>query len=176
MARIDCVCPPKADGQPRHPNGDTITLRERLNFRDGLAARNAVIMLKQEDPDASVADILATLTEAYLLTGVESWTLADEKGKPLPVNRVNLRAFMDAHAEAAMIVGEEADALYSAVVIAPLVARASKLSPPTPTEPSTSATNGSAPQPRKRSKPSSISTIQTADTDRMSASPGGAFS
>lgn len=173
MAKIDCICPPKADGEPRHPDGDTVTLRPKLDFRSGLAARNEVIILKQEDEQATTADILALLTETYLVSGIESWSLVDEKGKPLPVSRANVRAFLEEHPEEAMVVGDEADGLYSEAVITPLLKRARAYSPPTPINGSTSVTNGSSPDRPKPSKRSSISTTPTDGTARMSASPAG---
>jgi len=176
MATFACICPPKSNGDPRHPNGDTVTLRDHLPFRAGLAARNTVILLKQEDSEATTADILASLTEVYLLEGIESWTLYDDKGKQVPVSRSTIRAFMADHVDEAMTVGEEADGLYSASVIDPLVKRAATFSQPTPTTDSTSPTNGSSPTPLKRPRPSSTSTSRTGGTERMSASPGGGYS
>lgn len=176
MAVIGCVCPPKTDGTPRHPNGDTITFRAKLDFRQGLEARNTALIIKQEDPEASVAALLAGLTEVYLLVGIVSWTLADEKGKPVPVTRENVRRFIAEHPEDAMTIGDEADGLYSEAVIAPLVARAQSYSPPTPISGSTSATNGSASGHPKRSRRSSITTTPTDGIERMSASPGGVYS
>ena len=175
MATFACICPPKSNGDPRHVNGDTVTLRDHLPFRAGLAARNTVILLKQEDSEATTADILASLTEVYLLEGIESWTLYDDKGKQVPVSRSTIRAFMADHVDEAMTVGEEADGLYSASVIDPLVRRAATFSQPTQTTNSMSATNGSSPTPLKRSKRSSISTSPTGGTERMSASPGGDY-
>jgi len=175
MVTIECVCPPKA-GETRHPDGDTVTLRPKLDFRSALTARNTIVVLKSEDPDATTADILAALTETYLIVGIESWSLTDERGKALPVSRVAIRDLMDRHPEAAMIIGDEADELYSEAVIAPLVARAQNSSPPTPINASTSATNGSSPKPRKPSRPSSTFTTPTAGTERMSASPAGGSS
>ena len=173
MATIECVCPPKADGGIRRPDGDTVTLRPRLDFRAGLAARNEVIILKQEDEQASTADILAVLTETYLVSGIVSWSLVDAKGKVLPVTRASIRAFLDDHPQEAMVVGDEADGLYSQAVIAPLVKRAQASSPPTPITGSTSATNGSSPERPKPSKRSSISTTPTGGTAMMSASRAG---
>jgi len=176
VATFPCVCPPKANGEVRHANGDTVTLREHLDFRAGLAARNTVIILKQEDSEATTADILAALTVNYLLDGIESWTLVDEKGKGVSVSRPAVRAFMAEHPEEAATVGEEADGLYSASVIDPLVKRASMYSPPTQTAASTSQTNGSS---RTRPTPlrqSSTTTTRTGGTEKMSASPGGGYS
>lgn len=176
MATIECVCPPKPDGSVRHPNGDTVNLRETLDFRSALTARNTVILIKQEDPDASAAEILASLTEVYLLVGVKSWTLTDARGKAIEPNRTTIREFIAEHPQEAMEVGDAADMLYSEAVITPLVARASSSSPPTPIAASTSVTNGRSPGPRKRPKPSLITTSPTDDTGKMSASPGGGYS
>ncbi len=175
MANIPCVCPPKADGTPRHASGDRVTLRERLDFRSGLTARNTVIVIKQEDPEAGAAEILAGLTEVYLLSGVESWTLVDAKGKALDVNRATVRQLMAEHPDEAMTIGDEADALYSEAVLAPLVKRALTSSSSTPTTDSTSATTGSEPRPLKPSKRSSTTTSPTDATERMSASRAGDF-
>ena len=173
MAVIDCVCPPKTDGTARHPDGDTITLREKLDFRSALTARNTVILLKQEDENASVAEILAALTELYLVMGISKWTLVDEKGKAIEPNRHTIRAFMEANPDAAMEIGDEADGLYSEAVITPLVVRASTSSPPTRTTDSTSVTSGSSQTPRMRSKPSSTTTTRTGGTVTTSLLPGG---
>ncbi len=162
MATIDCVCPRKPDGNVRHPDGDTVTLREKLDFRSALTARNTVILLRQEDV-TDAAEILASLTEVYLRVGIESWSLVDAKGKPVPVSREAVAAFMADYPDAAMTIGDEADELYSEAVITPLVARASKSLPPTPTKGSISVTNGSSPTPRKRSKPSLTTTTQMDD-------------
>ncbi len=173
MAVIECVCPVKPDGTVRHPNGDRVKLREKLDFRSGLQARNSIVLLKQDDPDADAADILAGLTEVYLLVGIESWTLADAKGKPVEVSRGAIRQFLDEHPDEAMEVGDEADGLYSQAVIAPLVARALTLSQPTQTGASTSATNGSSLKTPKPSKRSSTMSSPTDVTVTMSASPDG---
>jgi len=176
MAVIECVCPARPDGQTRHPDGDTVRLRDRLGFRDALSTRNSIVASQQEDARVAGFDLMATMTEAFLLVGIESWTLVDAKGKPVPVSRDAVRAFLDDHIEEAMIVGDEAITGYYDRYIAPLVDRASKSSPPTPTEDSTSPKNGSSPRPRKRSRPSSITTSQTDVTETMAASHGGGYS
>lgn len=169
---IPCVCPPLTDGQPRHET-DTVTLRDRLGFRAALTARNAILVAKQEDDRASVPEILAAMTEAYLVQGVESWTLADQKNKPLPLTLANLREFMDEHVDEAMLVSDAADELYAKAVIDPLVRTASKSSPDTRTASSTSATTGSASTRQKRQKPSSTTTSQTDGTGTMYLSRAG---
>ena len=166
---IPCVCPLRADGQSRHL-ADRVELREKLDFRSALTARNAIALAKEEDPDVSSAEILAVLTETYLTLGISSWSLTDDKGKPLPPSRENIRRFCEEHPDEAMEVGDAADGLYSAAVILPLVARAAKSSQPSQTDDSMSATTGSAPKPRKPSKPSLTSTTRTGGTG-MTSSP-----
>lgn len=170
---IPCICPPK-DGAPRHPDGDEITLRPALAFRQALAVRNSVGLLYATEPDAEMADVLAVLTEGYLLNGIESWTLDD--GKPIPVNNRTIREHLLSHVDIAMTIGDAADELYSEAVMSPLLAKASTLSPPTPTDESTSRTTGSSTTPRKQSKRSSITTIPTADTEMTSQSLDGVSS
>jgi hypothetical protein len=172
MATIACICPPR-DGASRHPDGDTVTLRDKLDFRGSLTARNAFLVLKAEDPDATTAEVLAVLTETYLLLGIESWTLVDAKGKAVPVTKAAIRDLLLSHPDAAMTVGDEADALYSEAVISPLVARASTSSPTTPTAVSTSATSGPSPRRPRRSKPSSTASTRTAGIVQISPSPAG---
>jgi hypothetical protein len=161
---IGCVCPPRADGAARHPDGDCITFRDRLDFRAGLTVRKA-IALAGEDGPADAAEILAIMTEWYCLLGIEAWTLTDQLGKPVPVSRPAIRARLldnpDAYTQAAEL-ADAADELYMATVLLPLLAAASTSSPPTPTAPSTSAPTASSPKSPRRSKRSSTASIPTA--------------
>jgi hypothetical protein len=176
VARIGCVCPPRADGSTRHPDGDEVRLRERLDFRASVTVRQAVTLLNQDDPDADTAEILAVFTEQCLLFGIESWTLVDADGKPVPVTRTAIRAFMADHLEHALTVGDEADEKYTATVLLPLVQRAQNSSPRTPTDASTSAPSGSTPTPPTPSSPSSTTTSPTDATEMTSLSLVGASS
>ena len=177
---IRCVCPPKADGSPRH-EGDTVTLRDTLGFVATQTARNAIHLARSDaremgvDLDAAYA--LAVLTEQYLMLGISAWSLVDEKGKAVPVNRATVRAFMeDPDADDVVsLVADEADGVYAGKVMLPLLRAASNSSPHTPTA-STSPTRGSGKAPAKPSKPSSISTIPTADTATTSKSRAGGSS
>ncbi len=169
---IPCICPLK-DGQTRHEAGDTVTLHERLDFRAATTARNTVAMMKQEDDDVSTAEILAGLTEVYLLLGIASWSVVDDRGKAVEPNKQTIRQYLLSNPDVAMLVGDAADELYSDSVIAPLVARASMSSQPTPMPASTSRTNGSGPKNRTRSKPSSTITTLTDDTEMTSPSLAG---
>jgi hypothetical protein len=171
MVTVECLCPPTPAGETRHPDGDTIELRERLDFRSALTARNTIVMLNQEA--AETPEILAALTETYLLLGIASWSVVDAKGKAVEPNKATIREYLLSRPDTAMAVGDEADALYSDAVITPLVVRAQTSSPHTLTNGSTSATNGSAPKPRTRSKRSSTTTSQTAVIEPTSAPPDG---
>ena len=173
MVTIECICPPLADGQARHPDGDTVTLRERLDFRAALTARNTMLLLKTEDPDVSTAEILAALTEAYLLAGIEAWSVVDAKGKPVEPTKAAIREHLLSHPDTAMTVGNAADELYSAAVILPLVALAQTSSPPTPTNGSTSPPRPSLAKRPRPSKPSSITPFPTDATATTSLLPAG---
>jgi hypothetical protein len=173
-ATIPCVCPPKADGTPRHEQ-DTITFRDRLDFRSGLAIRKEIALAKS-DAEPTAGEILALLTESYLIFGVESWTLVDAKGKPVAPDRAALRAFMEEHPEEAMEAGDVADDAYQEQVLLPLLQRASTSSPESPTSSSTSATpgsSGSKSENPKRSSRSSTSTTRTDDTGSITSLHGG---
>jgi hypothetical protein len=165
--QIKCICPSK-DGEPRHDQ-DTITLRDKLDFHSVRTMRNEVRVLKSQEEAASTAEILATLTEAYLLHGISSWTLTDEKGKPVELSR---RAITDRllSTDEAELVGDAADELYQEVVLLPLVVRGLNSSPTTPTNGSTSATTVSSSKPPKPSKRSSTSTTRTVGTETTSLS------
>jgi len=175
MVTVACLCPPNAAGEVRHPTGDEITLREHLDFRAALTARNTMMLVKTEDPDATVADMLAALTETYLLVGIESWSLVDAKGKPIEATKAAIREHLFSRPDIAMGVGNAADGLYSQAVIAPLVALASRSSPSTSTDESTSVTKHSSPprKPSRPSLPSSITSIPTAGTAKTSPSLAG---
>ncbi len=172
---IECVCPTRA-GAPRHPDGDTVTLRERLDFRSVTAIRHGISFVEREESDAYTAEILAVLTEGYILHGVESWTLVGEDGKPIPVTRTAIRERLLENLGAAQDVGDAADELYGEKVLLPLLVRASTSSRATPTGTSTSRSTGSPTRPRKPSSPSSITSIPTAATGTTGTSRDGASS
>lgn len=176
MAHIACVCPPRADGSTRHPGGDEVRLRERLEFHAAVTVRQAIFLLNQDDPDADPAEILATFTEQYLLFGIESWTLEDADGKPVPVTRPAIRSFMADHMVEALAVGDEADGKYTETVLLPLVLKGQNSSPPTPTDASTSAPTGSTSTPPTPSSPSSTTTSPTDAIETTSPSLVGASS
>lgn len=172
---IACGCPPAGDGQPRHPS-DTVTLREPLDFRTRLILRQTIRWVKTEHEDATEGEMLAALTEAYLIYCIDGWTLVDAKGKPLAPSRDNIRSVLMARDDLAMPVADAADGLYGEVVLLPLLLAASNSSPGKPTAaPTSPTTNGTTHRP-KRSRPSSTSTIQMVATGPMPASPAGVSS
>lgn len=142
MAHIDCICPPKADGEPRHPDGDTVELRERLDFFSARAISQAVAAARLDGEDD--AYLAAILSEQGILYGVKSWTVVapDDRGKvrPVEVSRPAIRRYLLANVLASAVVGDEADKLYVDVIV-PLVALALGSSLPTPTTPSISPTS-----------------------------------
>jgi len=167
---IRCVCPDKADGSPRH-EADTITLRDTLGFVATQTARNAVYLARREAQDEGEdfdpALFLAMLTEQYLLLGIESWTLVDDKGKPVPVSRGTIRSRLleaDDLDDVATVVSDAADDLYAKKVMLPLLVTAANSSQPTQTGSSTSPTPGNGKASRRRSSRSSISTTPMAGT------------
>jgi len=177
MVQIACPCPAK-DGEPRHES-DEVTLRERLGFVEAAAIRNRIGLRRAEaGADLESDEILAVLTEGYILHGVESWTLVgpDEKGvdRPIPVTRANVRVYILDRWEIASVVADAADEAYSEAVMLPLLRAASTSSQPTPTEGSTSPSPATGTQDPRPLKPSSISTTPTDATETTSPSPAGA--
>jgi hypothetical protein len=176
--QIPCPCPHKADGDTRHPDGDTVTLRDRMGFRDATTIRKAIGLLAEEGR-ADPAEILSCMTQWYAWLGIESWSLVDEKGKPVPVTRAEIDArLLEAEGayDAAATITDAADALYMGPVLLPLVARASKSSPPMPTAPSISARTASPAKRPRPSKPSLTTSTRTDGIGTTFSSPAGASS
>ena len=168
---IPCICPPTADGQPRHEQ-DTITLRDAFTYREAIALQKDMAMAGSDD-DATVGDSLAALTEGYMLRGISAWTLVDAKGKPIEVSITAIKGWLLSNMAVAMDVSATAEELYNPSVLLPLVARASTSSATGPTDDSTSAPTVLPRKPRKPSRPSSTSTTPTDDTATTSLSPAG---
>jgi hypothetical protein len=97
--QITCPCPGSPHAQ------DTVTLRDRLTFAGGLAVRQRIV-------DAVTirlgeGDIVATMTEGYILHGIGAWTLVGDDGKPLPLTLANIRRiFLDDFSDLAMPLAE----------------------------------------------------------------------
>ena len=161
VVEIACVCP----GTPHER--DTVNLREVMDFVHGKALRYRVQLLEDAER-ADAALVLATLTEGYLLYGIESWTLVDADGKPLPVSAETIRLALLSRPEADEV-SDRADELYAEAVMLPLLRRAQNSSPPTPIDESTSATTGSEPPRPQLLRQSSTSTTPTGGTVEISA-------
>jgi hypothetical protein len=166
---IDCICPGQAH------DSDTVNLRDKLDFQQASACRNAVRLLYGDGSQGAPleGEILAALTVSYLFVGIESWTLKDEAGKPVPVNRGTIAQYLMADDVAAETVGDVADGLYSAKVVLPLGVMASRSSRATPTPDSTSVPKALPTELPKPSSQSLTSTTRTAGTGTTSKSRGG---
>jgi len=174
MATVDIGCP--CVGRP-HPDGDRVELYDPLPFKKALAMEKAVGLFVNEQPAPPEAEeILAELTEAYIVYGVESWTLVGPDGEPLPVSRASIMEYLLGDLDRAHVIADAADTLYQPVVMRPLLERASRSSPSTPTDDSTSARTGSAIERPMPSKQSSTTTSPTADIEPTPLSRAGASS
>ena len=170
---IPCPCPPKASGEPRHAE-DSVVFRDRLDFRGGMVIRKAITMLKVDDPDSGAAEVLAAMSEHYMLEGITGWSLQDDKGKPVEASKPAIRQFMFAHDDIVFdYLVDAADDLYAEQVLLPLVRKAQASSPPSPTAPSTSQETGSEAMPPKPSRRSSTSTTRTNGITTTTPSPVG---
>ncbi len=168
--KVKCLCPPRPDGLPRH-EADYVNLRDRLDFRQAVAVR--VDIRETVKAGGSEGELEGMLAESYVLHGVESWSLVDEKNKPLPLTRENLRNVLLADYDTGQEVANEADNLYTEAVVLPLLQRASTSLQGSPMPDSTSPTNGT-PTRKPRSR-SSTSTTPTGDTGTTSPRPAGVF-
>lgn len=175
---ITCPCP----GSP-HPEGDTVVLRDKLGYHEAMTIRKAIALAREEADAGSeraiAAEILATLSEFYVLMGVESWTLVDGKGVPLPMSKANIRTVLFESPDVDLLV-DAADALYNEAILLPLLARANPSSPPMPTRsPATGSSTSATASPttlQRQSKPSSTTTSRTDGIETTTLSPVGASS
>jgi hypothetical protein len=163
----ECPCP----GTPHEQ--DIITLRPHLDYRAAAAIKYAVALYQNEHPEMDVADIMALLSERYIRSGVMAWTLVDETGKPVTVSDTAIVERLLVRTDIASEVGDACDELYAEAVMRPLLRLASQSSRPSPTNGSTSPTNGHGRKSPKRSRHSSITTIPTVATATTSGSPDG---
>jgi hypothetical protein len=189
---VDCICPDGGHGAA----GDTITFRPTLGYTAVRAVRYAGAIAQEEDPEASIASLMAVMNEGFILHGVESWTLRD-KGTPVPVEAGAIRRLILANTTTALIVGDYADALYQPQVLLPLAALAARslqrsqtdesTSPPSggsstslspdATEPAASSDEPSIPSATrpKRSRRSSTTSTRTDYTEPITSGSDGAF-
>jgi hypothetical protein len=171
----ECLCPPLREGGVRHPKGDSVLLKDPLDFRTAATIQHAISVLRLEEREPHAEEILARLTEAYVRYGITAWTLLDPDGKPIPVTPATVDQFVLSNIPAASVIGDEADEMYSRTILLPLVKRASASSPSTPTPDETSATTSSPenPEPPTPLRRSSTTTTPTDDTVRTSPRRGG---
>jgi hypothetical protein len=146
-----------------------------MDFRSSIAIRNA-LALESGGDDIDMADVLAILTERFVLYGIESWTVVDEKNQPVPVSRQTITDLILSDIELATDIGDAADERYREAVMLPLIQRGQTSSPSTPTKRSTSAATTRSTKPPTRSSRSSITAIPTAGIERTSDSPDGDYS
>jgi hypothetical protein len=137
----------------------------------GVALQRLIIEANSERPDA--ATISGVLAEAYLLHGIEAWTLVDDKGIAVAVSEETIRSRLLSDFSLSAPVADAADGLYMGPVILPLVEKASKSLPTTRTNGSTSAASST---PLKRSKRSSTTTTPMGSTEATSSAPAGVSS
>ena len=165
---VPCLCL-MGEGKPkRHPDGEALNFRETLDFPTATKIRKSLEFIESDDPKARAIEVLAALTEAYILFGLEKWTVEDSRGKPVALTHGNIRSYLLANQVAADAAADAADDLYSKVVLLPLMAGAAKSSQPTRMASSTSAQTDSPLSRRKRSRRSMTGTTQTADTGAIS--------
>lgn len=189
--QLSCICPDGRHGE----KGDTVTFRETLGYVAVRAIRYTAAAAREADPDTTVATLMAAINEAFILYGIESWTLRDAKRRPIPVDPTTIRRFILNNIAVALEVGDRADDLYQEQVFLPLAVLAARSSQPSPTTESTSPPNGSSSTSRpstngasrstsggrssrsakspKPSRPSSTTTTRTGDTGPTSASFAG---
>lgn len=165
---IPCPCP----GTPHE--GDTVELREKLGLAAGIALQRLIVQANQDRQDA--AELTGVLAEAYLLHGVESWTLVDEGGLPVPVSATTIREWLLSDFTLGSPVADAADGIYMAQVILPLVKAAENSLRSSLTSASTSVPPAGTRKGRKPPKRSLTSTSQMDGIEPTLPSPAGASS
>jgi len=146
-----------------------------MDFRSSIAIRNALAVASLEG-ELDIADILAILSERFIRYGIESWTLVDDKNKPVPVSQQAIADLILTDIELATDIADQADERYRDAVLLPLLQRGSMSSQPSQTNGSTSPMTPSSTKRRTRSSRSSITTIPTVGTVTTSDLQGGDFS
>ncbi len=156
-----CRCP----GAP-HGDGDTVYLRPKLTLHGGMVAQRKIIDLAGGEADND--EIMASLAEVFCRYGVADWTFTNEDG-PIEVTPESIQAVLLDDFGLGFMVSDKAADLYTAELLDPLRARASKSSRRSPTNDSTPAPTSLSDTRRKRSKQSSTTTTPTADIEPTSA-------
>jgi hypothetical protein len=164
--QIRCIC--------GNHETDTVTLLDRLPYRSVTTIRKSMETVWYEDKAVQLAERLAVCTEFYMLMGITSWSLTDEKGKPIPVSHLAIRERLF-ESDEVVKVSEAAEEMYNRVVLLPLMEGASKSSRPTPTDELTSPKSEPT-TPPKPSKPSSTTTSPTDGIETITSLPVGGSS
>ena len=184
---IECPCPNRP-----HAEGDTVSLRPKLDLAGGTAVQSLFSGYLQasaeEEQVPNWQKLAGLMTEGYLLNGIMAWTLVDEQGAALPLNDRNIRAALFDDFAVSKPIADVADGLYYEAVLAPLVNRLNESLQRSQTRRSTSPTKNSKARtarlrspstppslkPVKLPKPSSTSTTQTDATETTLRSLGRA--
>lgn len=157
---VTCPCP----GTP-HADGDTVYLFPKLGLQGGvLAERQIRDMAGERTPN----EILAVLTETFVLHGIADWTLVDADAKPVEVTEQAKRAIVLSDWGFARMIADKADSLYTAAVLDPLLTRSSNGSRQPSTAASTRPPKRSASKRQKPPQSSSTATSQTGATTTTS--------
>lgn len=137
---MDVTVPCPCVGTP-HPDGDTVTLRDKPTLHMGTTAFSWTnIQVRSKAPTEG------EIAELYLTDGISDWTFLLEDGERRPLNDENLRWFLDDFELSYPVANAAAD-LYTEAIYRPLLASVKKVSKPTkgarrssnstPTSPST---------------------------------------
>jgi len=158
-----CACP----GAP-HEEGDVVNLREKLGLAAGVQLQSSIIAASNSG--LSGPAVTGILGEAYLLVGVESWNLVDDKGQAIPVTPQSITDQLLSDFERATVAADKADDLYATRYVVPLVNRVANSSPSTTTGGPTSVIrNGGGTKRHRPSKQSSTTTTEMAVTATTSS-------
>jgi len=118
----------------------------------------AGLLAALEGTPATEGSMQATLVAGYLQPvpqgAIAGWTFVDEHLEPVPVTHDSIARLLT-WADGGLEIAEKCNELYAGDLFRPLALRRSKSSPPTPTEPSISATPASGSGHRKPSRSSS---------------------
>ena len=107
---VGCPCP----GTP-HPDGDTVTLRDKPNFHMGTMALGWAGRQATDDIPTT-----GEIMELYLRDGITAWTFVLEDGSPRAVDDEGLDWLLDDY-ELAYPIADEAASLYTDRIFAPLL-------------------------------------------------------
>jgi hypothetical protein len=148
---VTTTCP--CSGTP-HPDGDTVTLRDKPTLMMGTTALG---WAGQQATDSKPTS--GEISEMFLRLGILSWTYLEDDGTPKPVTDETLDWLLDDY-ELAYPVAEKAAELYTEVIFAPLLKQISNSSRTGRTNASTSANSRRS---RSRPSPSEPSSITSSE-------------